>query len=222
MWNGPIAQACSVLPSAAVRHSLRRPGCCPWIPFFLGRNEHIDDAALQAAAADRPDVVVADGVLLDEEASPSLVSRIPSIAPVLEVVDAACPQCPHWPAGRPPVRSGLQSPRHRPCPLLMQPNREICWNIVRATRNVQTLLKAINVTALRERYADPMALRDPKPVAVLTPREIQVVRLVAAGKTNQEIAVALFESENTIEHHMSSILRKLGLHSRNQIGRGGA
>jgi DNA-binding CsgD family transcriptional regulator len=45
-------------------------------------------------------------------------------------------------------------------------------------------------------------------VAGLSPREVQVLRLVAAGKTNQEIATALFRSQNTVANHVRNILGK--------------
>jgi DNA-binding NarL/FixJ family response regulator len=48
----------------------------------------------------------------------------------------------------------------------------------------------------------------------LTPRELEVLRLVAAGETNKSTAGKLFLSEKTIERHMSSILSKLGVPSR--------
>jgi len=46
------------------------------------------------------------------------------------------------------------------------------------------------------------------PVAGLSRREVQVLRLVAAGKTNQEIATALFRSPNTVANHVRNILGK--------------
>jgi DNA-binding NarL/FixJ family response regulator len=48
----------------------------------------------------------------------------------------------------------------------------------------------------------------------LTPRELQVLRLVAAGKTNRAIAAELLLSEKTVERHVSSILTKLDVSSR--------
>jgi DNA-binding NarL/FixJ family response regulator len=48
----------------------------------------------------------------------------------------------------------------------------------------------------------------------LTARELQVLRLVAAGKTNRSIAADLFLSERTVERHVSNILTKLGVSSR--------
>ena len=48
----------------------------------------------------------------------------------------------------------------------------------------------------------------------LTARELQVLRLVAAGKTNRAIAADLFLSERTVDRHVSNIFTKLGLSSR--------
>ena len=48
----------------------------------------------------------------------------------------------------------------------------------------------------------------------LTPRESQVLRLVAAGKSNREIASALVISERTVDRHVSNIFAKLGISSR--------
>jgi DNA-binding CsgD family transcriptional regulator len=48
----------------------------------------------------------------------------------------------------------------------------------------------------------------------LTPRELQVLRLVAAGKTNKAIAAELVLSERTVDRHVSNIFTKLGVSSR--------
>ena len=48
----------------------------------------------------------------------------------------------------------------------------------------------------------------------LTGREVQVLRLVATGKTNRTIAEDLFISEKTVARHLSNIFTKLGLSSR--------
>ena len=54
------------------------------------------------------------------------------------------------------------------------------------------------------------------PMAELTPRELDVLRLVGAGKANKEIAAELNVAERTVRTHVSNILRKLRLSSRTQ------
>jgi DNA-binding NarL/FixJ family response regulator len=53
--------------------------------------------------------------------------------------------------------------------------------------------------------------------ADLTPRELEVARLVGAGRANKEIATELRISERTARTHVSNILRKLSLSSRTQV-----
>jgi DNA-binding NarL/FixJ family response regulator len=48
----------------------------------------------------------------------------------------------------------------------------------------------------------------------LTVRELQVLRLVAAGETNRTIASELVLSERTVDRHLSNIFAKLGVSSR--------
>ena len=52
------------------------------------------------------------------------------------------------------------------------------------------------------------------PAPRLTDREMEVLRLVAQGLSNREIAKQLFISENTVKNHIRNILEKLHLHSR--------
>ncbi len=58
---------------------------------------------------------------------------------------------------------------------------------------------------------------EPSILEGLTSREQEVVRAIAEGKGNGEIADALCMSEGTLRNHISSILAKLGLHNRTQI-----
>jgi DNA-binding CsgD family transcriptional regulator len=51
----------------------------------------------------------------------------------------------------------------------------------------------------------------------LTLQELQVARLVATGATSREVATELFLSPRTIEAHLRSIFRKLGITSRRQL-----
>ncbi len=55
-----------------------------------------------------------------------------------------------------------------------------------------------------------------EPSEVLTPREREVLKLVASGATNKEIATALTLTENTVKNHLRNILEKLHLENRTQ------
>ena len=53
----------------------------------------------------------------------------------------------------------------------------------------------------------------------LTPAERRIAELVAAGQTNKEVASALYLSDRTVEGHLTSIYRKLGVRSRAELAR---
>jgi DNA-binding CsgD family transcriptional regulator len=62
--------------------------------------------------------------------------------------------------------------------------------------------------------------RDPvQSRSLLTASELRVARLAAEGRTNREIAQALFLTEKTIEVHLTASYRKLGINSRSQLAR---
>ncbi len=63
---------------------------------------------------------------------------------------------------------------------------------------------------------DPVAESPASPLAGLTPREIEVLQLVAAGNSNGEIGSALFISTKTASVHVSNILAKLGVSGRGE------
>ncbi|CAM5386138.1 response regulator [Streptomyces aurantiogriseus] len=56
----------------------------------------------------------------------------------------------------------------------------------------------------------------PGPSVALSPREIDILRLVARGHTNREIAARLYLSEGTVKNHVSRILGRLALRDRTQ------
>jgi DNA-binding CsgD family transcriptional regulator len=59
-----------------------------------------------------------------------------------------------------------------------------------------------------------MAAKPSDPTGALTAREVEVVRLVAAGKSNRVIAEELFISAKTVDRHLSNIFTKVGVSSR--------
>ena len=71
---------------------------------------------------------------------------------------------------------------------------------------------------LMERVAQgPTGHRQAAPPEGLTTRELEVIRLVARGRSNHEIAQELVISEKTVKTHVSSILSKLNLDDRTQL-----
>ena len=59
----------------------------------------------------------------------------------------------------------------------------------------------------------------PPALASLTPHELRVASIVASGVTNHEVASRLFVTPKTVEYHLRSIYRKLGIRSRSELTR---
>ncbi len=79
-----------------------------------------------------------------------------------------------------------------------------------------TLLAPEITRRLLEEYVrrPPPGLDPPAPLSDLTDRELTVLRLIAGGSSNSEIAGTLFVSEPTIKTHINRLFRKLGVRDR--------
>ncbi|MBI4491703.1 MAG: response regulator transcription factor [Chloroflexi bacterium] len=75
---------------------------------------------------------------------------------------------------------------------------------------------ATSLLALLGASGAPRPVRVPDTGATLTPREVEVLRSIAAGASNLDIAAQLVISERTVKTHVTSILGKLGVSSRTQ------
>ncbi|HEX8791969.1 MAG TPA: response regulator transcription factor [Polyangiaceae bacterium] len=84
---------------------------------------------------------------------------------------------------------------------------------VRALAAGETMIQPA-LTARAERQLATGAVPAEETDAELSPREREVLRLVAAGYSNREIAKALFVAEGTVKNHVSNILAKLGARDR--------
>jgi two-component system NarL family response regulator len=90
---------------------------------------------------------------------------------------------------------------------------------VRAVHGGQSLINPSMASKLLTEFA-ALARRDEEeraqevPAPRLTEREMEVLKLVARGMNNRDIAKELFISENTVKNHVRNILEKLQIHSR--------
>jgi two-component system, NarL family, response regulator LiaR len=89
--------------------------------------------------------------------------------------------------------------------------------------NADELCRSIKAAAAGQVQLSPQAaerltreIRAPENPQKLTDREVEVLRMLAEGKANKEIAAGLFISETTVKTHVSNILLKLGVPSRTQ------
>src|ERR671921_1626647 len=95
---------------------------------------------------------------------------------------------------------------------------EAAWTAAWAEGRAMSPERAIEYALERGATPEPAATPQTYP-AGLSVREVDVLRLVAAGLTNAEVAERLFLSPRTVDWHLSSIYRKLGLHSRAEATR---
>lgn len=90
---------------------------------------------------------------------------------------------------------------------------------VRKDAEPETLLAAVRAVAAGKTYIDPTAARQLVGSSVpddLTPREIDVLRQLALGLSNRDIAVVLHVGEETVKTHVAHVLSKLGVENRAQ------
>jgi DNA-binding NarL/FixJ family response regulator len=83
------------------------------------------------------------------------------------------------------------------------------------------LIEAVRTVAGGARYVSDLADvdLDDGPADPLTPRELDVVKLIAEAYTNKQIAETLSVSEKTVESHRSNVLSKLGMRDRVELVR---
>ncbi|HEY6740380.1 MAG TPA: response regulator transcription factor [Actinopolymorphaceae bacterium] len=102
--------------------------------------------------------------------------------------------------------------------LLKRSGPTLLVEAVRAAMAGDTLISPqVTVRLLRHVTAQQSTSRGREPREPLTERELEVVRLVAVGRTNAEIATELFISAGTTKTHIANIGRKLGVRNRVEI-----
>ena len=101
--------------------------------------------------------------------------------------------------------------------LLKEISVEEVAEAIRAVMQGQSLISPSMASKLLNEFnalARRASQREQLPAPTLTARELEVLKLVARGMSNKDVADSLFISENTVKNHVRNILEKLHLHSR--------
>jgi DNA-binding NarL/FixJ family response regulator len=190
-------------------HTLVREG----IRTLLGLVEDLElvgeaasgQAALQVVADTRPDVLLldmrmpdGDGLFVVEELARR--GQLPATLILTTFDDDA--------AAIEVVRAGARGF------LLKDVTLDRLVSAVRALAAGDTLIQPALTARAEQKLCEGAAGRAAPPDAPMTPREREVLRLLAAGYSNREIARALLLAEGTVKNHVSSILTKMCVRDR--------
>jgi DNA-binding NarL/FixJ family response regulator len=89
----------------------------------------------------------------------------------------------------------------------------------RAAMRGESFLYPGAMSVLVRNYRERLRRGERVPANILTPREDEVLKLIAEGSSSKEIAEALTISLKTVERHRSNILAKLGMRDRTELTR---
>jgi DNA-binding NarL/FixJ family response regulator len=184
----------TALAAEAIRARLRHAPACRVLGYVDGRRPC--GPTLTAA---QPDVVLVD----DMAQSPAVTERIReahTAVPTAKLVLLTARMDPAWLADA--TAAGLDA--------------AIAKDV--HSMSLGTLLREVTAGNVFHSFAPAAAAAPATPAADLTPRELEILRLVAAGKSNSRIAAELWVAEQTVKFHLSNIYRKLGVANRTEAG----
>ncbi len=96
------------------------------------------------------------------------------------------------------------------------PSEEIADAIRAVDRGYTHLAPGMMEKVIAGRVNDEPEVTLPSELAGLTPRELEVLKLIAVGANNREIATQLYISEGTVKNHVTNLLNRLNLRDRTQ------
>lgn len=200
----------------------------------------VDDQAMvrqgfAALLGAQPDI----SVIGDARDGSDAVARVDALRPDVVFMDVRMPGMDGLEAARRILRSGLD-----PAPRIImlttfdlddyvyEALRIGCSGFLLKDAPAEELFRAVRVVVTGEALLAPTVTRrlieesvgrnrrprrTARELADLTPRELETVEQVATGRSNAEIATALFISEETVKTHVRRVLQKLSLRDRAQV-----
>jgi two-component system, NarL family, response regulator NreC len=161
------------------------------------------ESAVRSTLGHKPDVLVLDLNMPGKLTSLEAIPRVAEVSPATRVVVLTMQEDPEF--ARRALRAGA-----------------VGYVLKEAADD--ELVEAIRRAAIGETYLNPrlgaaLAAAPPGPPGDLTERELEVLRLIALGHTNAEIAEQLFLSVRTVETHRAHIQPKLGRTTRSELVR---
>jgi DNA-binding NarL/FixJ family response regulator len=163
-------------------------------------------AATEVAAATVPDVILMD-VRMPKRSGIEACTAIKEVAPTARIImlTVSDEEADLYDA----VKNGASGY------LLKDSSIDEVAQAVRVVADGQSLISPSMAIKLLDEFKQmSRSDRQQVPTPRLTDRELEVLKLVAQGLNNREIAKRLFISENTVKNHVRNILEKLQLHSR--------
>jgi DNA-binding NarL/FixJ family response regulator len=175
----------------AIRRSFRGASGVKIAGYVDGRRP-----CVSAVAATQPDVILVDEMTWSESAI-NRIRELSSAIPGAKVIALTSEPAAPWLADA--VRAGA----HAAISKTVQP------------AVLSTLVKEIHASTVYHAFQPATApAAKETPHAFLTPRELEILRLVAAGDSNSVIARELWVTEQTVKFHLSNVYRKLGVANR--------
>jgi DNA-binding NarL/FixJ family response regulator len=184
---------------------------------------------MPAAGLDRIRVLIADdhalfrrGLIMVLEAEPDIevvaeaqdgtevIGKAEEFVPDVLLMDVRMPKLNGIEAAR-AIKAGANGY------LLKEISIEEVADAIRSVVQGQSLISPSMASKLLNEFNTLAKQADEKPrlqAPRLTTRELEVLKLVAQGMSNRDVAEALFIAENTVKNHVRNILEKLQLHSR--------